>query len=368
MSWAPTVNPVLDRELRQRLRGRAAWVVLTLYLAVLALILRLVYDVGSRPGDLVDLSLSQAQTASSAGRSIFHWLLFFMLGLICFIVPGLTAAAIAGERERQTLVPLQVTLLSPRAIVFGKLLASLAFVVLLLIAALPLVSVSFLLGGVDAVEVAKGMGMLLVVAVAVASLSLACSSALRRTQTATVTAYGIVAVLVVGTAVIYGAQRALDTRVTGTSAPTVLIVNPFAATAEVIRGRTSTAPDLSSPFTGIQDLLERQVFAQGSMSSAGSDVAVVRPAPAPPPTVVGPRGEVRAVPLGPNGPGPVVVDGPGRGWRGPLAAPFNDPTRRPEVAGMPFWTASLLSFIALAAMGALVAVWRLRLPASGRVE
>ncbi len=54
MSGAPTVNPVLDRELRQRLRGRAAWVVLTLYLAVLAVILRLVYDVASRPNDALE--------------------------------------------------------------------------------------------------------------------------------------------------------------------------------------------------------------------------------------------------------------------------------------------------------------------------
>src|SRR5205085_6000411 len=99
--------------------------------------------------------VSQAQAASSAGRSIYHWLLFVMLALICFIVPGLTAGAIAGERERQTLIPLQITLLSPRSIVFGKLLASLAFVVLLVVAALPFLSVSFLLGGVAASEVVK---------------------------------------------------------------------------------------------------------------------------------------------------------------------------------------------------------------------
>src|SRR5205085_8618190 len=85
------VNPVLEQELRQRLRGRAAWVSLTAYLVVLGLILRLVFDVATRTDTV--FGASQAQAASSAGRSIYHWLLFVMLGLICFIVPGLTAGA-----------------------------------------------------------------------------------------------------------------------------------------------------------------------------------------------------------------------------------------------------------------------------------
>ena len=39
----PPLNPVLARELKQRMRGRLTWLVVTGYLAVLALILRFVY-------------------------------------------------------------------------------------------------------------------------------------------------------------------------------------------------------------------------------------------------------------------------------------------------------------------------------------
>lgn len=374
---ALTVNPVLERELRQRLRGRAAWVVLVLFLVVLALILRLVYDVAAQPESF--MSFSDAQAASTVGRSIFHWLLFFMLGLICFIVPGLTAAAIAGERERQTLIPLQVTLLSARSIVLGKLVASLAFVMLLLVASLPLLSVSFLLGGVDIVEVAKGMAMLLLVAVAVACLSLACSSVFGRTQTATVAAYGIVAALVFGTPIVYGAQRALDESITGTSEPIVLVVNPFAATAAVVWGRTLDEPGSSSPFTAIQSVLRDEAFADGppegltvrvdehgrssSVSSGGIGLRVV-PGGVP---FTAPDGMPFAGPDGVfTGPAEVFVDGPV--VDGPFVAGsgFVAESGRPEVAGIPFWIASVLGFAFLAALGVVLAVWRISVPARAR--
>jgi ABC-type transport system involved in multi-copper enzyme maturation permease subunit len=374
------MNPVLDRELRQRLRGRSAWVALTLYLVVLGLILRLVYNVVST-SDMV-FGASRAQMASSAGRSIFHWLLFVMLALICFIVPGLTGGAIAGERERQTLVPLQITLLSARSIVLGKLLASLAFVVLLVIAALPFLSVSFLLGGVAVDEVVRGVGMLLVVAVAIASVSLACSSAARRTQTATVTAYGLVGMLVIGTLVVYGSQRALDRRPDGSSQPTVLLLNPFAATAEVVRGQTAGF-DLSSPFRPFQDMLETEAF-------HGVDVGGIEPS-GPVQTVPGPGGIVQVVPAIPPPPiqavprttvaaRPAAAPGPAPGGvreikvqaiTAQVDGPFPNPilpaeSERARVGGLPFWLASLLSFALLALLANVVAVRQISVPVRGR--
>src|ERR687897_3498024 len=133
-----TVNPVLRRELVERMRGRRTFIVLTIYLGVLAGILYLVYQT-NRGTSASSFGAPVATQIASVGRGIFEWLLFFMLLLVLFLVPGFTSGAIAGERERQTLVPLQVTLLRPWQIVVGKLTASFAFLALLVVAAAPFI-------------------------------------------------------------------------------------------------------------------------------------------------------------------------------------------------------------------------------------
>jgi len=363
----PPLNPVLARELKQRMRGRLTWVVVTAYLAVLAVILCFVYlgasnDVGSD-------GFGNPLAAAAVGRSIFQWLLFFMLMLVCFIVPGLTAAAISGERERQTLVSLQLTLLRPRSIVVGKVLASLAFVTLLVVASLPLLSVPFLVGGVSVREVAQGVAMVLVTAVVLASLAVACSALLRRTQAATVVAYGLTLGMVVGTFVVYGAQRALDGPVEQ-AAPTVLVLNPFVATADVVRGRGEGV--LSSPFTALQDLLRVNDDPFGSgpggFGDPGFDSIEVLPARpgfapgfAPPPGATATEGP--GVRIGP----PVFVPAPPDEAFAPdfaqdqLVAPQE---RRSRVAGMAFWVASVVAFAVLAAGALIVAVRRISLPSA----
>jgi ABC-2 type transport system permease protein len=355
----PPLNPVLARELKQRMRGRLTWVVITVYLGVLAVILRFVYLGASRAvgGD----GFGNPLAAAAVGRSIFQWLLFFMLMLVCFIVPGLTAAAISGERERQTLVSLQLTLLRPRSIVVGKVLASLAFVTLLIVASLPLVSVPFLVGGVSVGEVAKGIAMVLLTAVALAAVAVACSALLRRTQAATVMAYGLTLCLVIGTFVVYGAQRALDGPIDQAS-PTVLVLNPFVATADVVGGRSDGS--LGSPFTGLRDLL----VARGApvrVDAGGGAVGVVGGGFA--------RVETEFGPTAFPGPGHAVSGGPMVAEARPVPLPPPDvfvhggpgaEERRAEVAGISFWVASVLAFAALSAAALGVAVHRIALPSS----
>ena len=266
----PPLNPVLARELKQRMRGRLTGVVVTGYLAVLALILRFVYLGASQ--SLSGSNFADPLASSTVGRSIFHWLLFFMLMLVCFIVPGLTASAISGERERQTLVSLQVTLLRPRSIVLGKLLSSLAFTSFLVIASLPLLSVPFLVGGVSVAEVLKGVVMVLLTAVVLASLAVACSALLKRTQAATVFAYGLTALLVIGTFIVYGGQRAMDGPVNKAS-PAILALNPFVATADVVQGRNQES-SIDSPFTALVDLVRPDITDFSSSSSGGGFVEI----------------------------------------------------------------------------------------------
>ena len=110
------VNPVLQRELRERMRGPRAMVMVTAYLGLLVGIFYYVYH--AQAGGKTGLTVAIAPTeVAQIGRGIFEWVLFFMMLLVLFLVPGLTSGAIAGERERQTLIPMQVTMLKPRSIV-----------------------------------------------------------------------------------------------------------------------------------------------------------------------------------------------------------------------------------------------------------
>jgi ABC-2 type transport system permease protein len=223
------VNPVLRREMVERVRGGRTFVVLTLYLGLLSVVLYGTYEVGRSSRDPAEAAL--------LGRGMFEWLLFFMLLLVLFLVPGQAAGAVAGERERQTLVPLQVTLLSPQQILLGKIGAAVAFLLLLVVATVPLLSVSYLIGGVTIGEVFGGVVAVVFVGLVVGCVSATISTFSRRVQGATVLSYAAVLLLVLGTLALYGGAAMVDNSrgVDGANPPDwLLLPNPIATVAGVV--------------------------------------------------------------------------------------------------------------------------------------
>lgn len=314
------MNPVLARELRQRMRGRWAPIVITIYLLVLAGVMHLVHSAYVRATDS-----TSALEAGGLGRTLFQTLLFFMLMLLCFLVPGLSAAAVAGERERQTLVPIQVTLLKPFSIVLGKLMASLAFVLLLLAATLPLISVSLIIGGVGLPEVFRAMGMLFMTAVLLASISVATSSVLKRVQAATVVAYGFTFLLLLGTLMGFAAQLVITQDPVSAQPQGILALNPVFAVADVIGGRHQSLPG-GSPFTPAQAVLRERE--EGDTFSARNDVEVF----------ADPNGNIIRRPPQFQGQAP------------------------PNERNVPFWVWSMLSWAVVIGLSMLIASRRLRAP------
>jgi ABC-2 type transport system permease protein len=278
---AVPVNPVLRRELVERMRGGRTAVVLTIYLLLLSGILYLVYSV-TRDAR-TDPWESAASQVASAGRGIFEWLVFFMVLLVLFLVPGVTSGAIAGERERQTLVPLQVTLLRPTSILLGKIGASTAFLLLLLVATTPLLAVSYLIGGVSIGQVLSAVAMVAFIGLALAAVSAGISACVRRVQAATVLAYGLTLLLVVGTLLVFAAASLIDTS-RGTdeaNAPSwILAPNPLAAVADVIEeDRAFDGLSTTSPFDGLITLIDAEDPASddfGMIEQVGPDGAVAR--------------------------------------------------------------------------------------------
>lgn len=230
------INPVLGRELRERMRTGRAFVVVGVFLGMLTLTVYLVYQ-GSDTSGIIEIDLSRQ---TRLGRDLFEWVLFVMLLLVLFFVPGLGAGSIAGERERQTLLPLQVTLLRPRSILLGKVLASMSFLMLLIVASLPIMVVAYLLGGIRLIDGAKGLGIIALIALLLTTMIVALSTLTKRVQTATLAAYGFSAVLCLIGPIAYFTMAVADgSRGDDVQNPpaVLLAMNPLAIVADATSGQ-----------------------------------------------------------------------------------------------------------------------------------
>lgn len=186
-------NPVALKELRSRMRGRRAFAVLTSYLLLMSVLVALVY-----------LSIYlRAQTSSAldlneAGKAIFTTVLVVQAFLVLLVGPVFTVGSITGEKERQTFDLLRTTLLSTPALLLGKLISGLAYILLLILAAVPVQSIAFLLGGVTLSDLVLTHAVILICAIAFATLGLFYSSLMRTTLTATVMTLVTVLLTIIG--------------------------------------------------------------------------------------------------------------------------------------------------------------------------
>ncbi len=187
-------NPVILKDLRGRMRGGRAYLVVTGYLFLLSIAVGILLLIFLATGETTP-SINLRQTL---GKSIFGLVVGIQLLTMCFIAPALTAGAISSEREQQTFDLLRTTLLRARFLVTGKLLAAIFFLWLLLFSALPLQSLAFLFGGVALDEILIATLTLLITAFAFSAIGLFFSSLVRRTLISTVLSYGTALILVFG--------------------------------------------------------------------------------------------------------------------------------------------------------------------------
>ncbi len=208
--FGSSVVTIMVKELRSRMRGRRAFIVLTVYLAILALLTYGVYVIvapnarGITGGGFGGGGFGgQANASALIGQSIFTLLSIFQLILICFIAPAFTAGQISLEREKQTLDLLISTPMRPSAIVIGKLAAALAFVVLMIVAAIPITAIVLMYGGASVDDIIRQQLVLLATALVLGAIGLFYSALLKRTQAATVLTYITLLALTLGTAMLF---------------------------------------------------------------------------------------------------------------------------------------------------------------------
>lgn len=188
-------NPLIVKDGISRMRSWRAPLAITLYLGLLGAFGYAIFT--------IQVMTEQFTRAISfqVGGYVFDALAFFQLSLISLFAPALAAGAISGERERQTFDVLLVSRVSAFGIVWGKLIASLAYLLLIILTALPLFAAVFLFGGIDFEQFVLAHLITIVTALEIGAVSLFFSALFRRSLPSTVTSYAAAFTAVIGTAV-----------------------------------------------------------------------------------------------------------------------------------------------------------------------
>lgn len=238
----PGISAILVKELRGRMRGRRAFVVVTIYLVLLAVLGWMLQRMNEEAFNLNNcIGCGTVSFASATvGRGIFVGLLMLQTLIVAVLAPASTSVAISGERERQTLDLLAVTPISSLAIVLGKLLSALAWVFVLVLASIPITALVFVFGGVAPDDVLRGYAILFASVVGLGSIGLFFSALLRRTGASTGMTYVATLLLVIGSIFIWDFLALTAPRNsigTATRPPQALLyLNPFIAQADVACG------------------------------------------------------------------------------------------------------------------------------------
>jgi ABC-2 type transport system permease protein len=239
------------KELRGRMRGRRAFVVLTVHLLLIAGFAWMIEGITERT---IASGFGGTFSASAEiGRQMFTALLALLTLIVLVLAPASTAGAISLEREKQTLDLLTTTPISSLAIILGKLLSALSWVFLLLLASIPVTALVFTFGGVGPDDMIKGYLVLVGTALAYGSIGLFVSALVKRTQAATVINLVTVIALTAGTVFVFvfwvsmtGTSGVPRDQGKGEAGPlesftqgppeALLWINPFIAQVDVICG------------------------------------------------------------------------------------------------------------------------------------
>lgn len=236
------INPVLKKELKTKMRTWKTPAIISIYIILISGLFSLVffetlgsnsYRGGFRPDFL---------------RDMYMILITFQMFLILFIVPATTSSSISGERERRTLDLIVGTRLSSFSIVLGKLMSSLAQIILLIVVSIPIISIMFLFGGFSISNIILLFVYYIIIAIFFGSIGVFTSAFFKKTTTSTIMSYIITLFLTGGTLVIsallrvyYYAKVYNVSSVRPTSFyPKIMYLNPLSGLSAILEKQMGT--------------------------------------------------------------------------------------------------------------------------------
>lgn len=191
------LNPIVKKDVRVQSRSmKICWGVFAyeLILALVFFVAMLAIEQGNR---------YSTNNIYSALVWLYPVLAVTQLIILGIVVPVRTASSISGEKERQTFDIMMTTGMTPFAVILGKVMTAIVQSMFFVIASMPVMALSFVIGGMSWSYLFWFLGVALLVSVFSASIGILCSSLCKKSISAVIMSYVFYIVFFIGTVLPY---------------------------------------------------------------------------------------------------------------------------------------------------------------------
>lgn len=188
------LNPIVKKDVKVQARSmKICWSVFA-YELILALVFFLAINV------IQSASRYSTSNIYSAMVWLYPVLAVTQLIILGLVVPIRTASSISGEKERQTFDIMMTTSMSPFSIIAGKVMTAVVQGMFFVVASMPVMALSFIIGGMSWAYLFWFLGIALLVSFFSASIGILCSSLCKRSISAVIMSYAFYLLFFLGTA------------------------------------------------------------------------------------------------------------------------------------------------------------------------
>lgn len=179
------MNPIVKKDLQVSARSmRLSWGLFA-YEAILVMAFLLV------------LSIIQVESSYVYNSGNFYGMLVYLFPVIAvvqvcivaLIAPIITASSISGEKERQTFDIMMTTCMSPFSIVLGKVVSAVLRIMFFVVAGLPVMALSFVVGGLSWINLFYFLLAIIIFAFFSGSIGILCSALCRKSISAVILSF-----------------------------------------------------------------------------------------------------------------------------------------------------------------------------------
>ncbi len=188
------LNPIVKKDVKVQARSmKICWSVFA-YELILALVFFLAINV------IQSASRYSTGNIYSAMVWLYPILAVTQLIILGLVVPVRTASSISGEKELQTFDIMMTTSMSPFSIIAGKVMTAVVQGMFFVVASMPVMALSFIIGGMSWAYLFWFLGIALLVSFFSASIGILCSSLCKRSISAVIMSYAFYLLFFLGTA------------------------------------------------------------------------------------------------------------------------------------------------------------------------